>query len=73
MHRARNENPELDDIFLRCARRQSSQIDNHVAGHRLPVLFCFREGGRLPLADGARRGGDHEAKASCRFTMSLVS
>ena len=50
------------------------QIDNHVPGHKLPVMFCFREGGRLVQANEAGRGGDgEEAKAGCRFTMSLVS
>lgn len=50
------------------------QIDNHVAGHKLPVIFCFREGGRLVQANEAGRGGDgEEVKAGCRFTMSLVS
>lgn len=50
------------------------QIDNHVTGHKLPVIFCFREGGRLVQDSEAGRGGDgEEAKAGCRFTMSLVS
>lgn len=49
----------------------SRQIDNHVAGHSLPVLFCFRDGGALVSAnEKSRNGGD--VAGDCRFTMSLV-
>lgn len=55
-----------------------TQIDNHVVGHSLPVLFCFRERG--VLVRGSEAGGcdedggeDGESKEDSRFTMSLVS
>ena len=47
------------------------QVDNHVAGHSLPVLFCFRNGGSLVSASGTScSGGD--VPGDSRFTMTLV-
>lgn len=58
--------------------KNGKQIDNHVAGHSLPVIFCFREKGRLVRGSDAGGSGEHggedgEAKKDSRFTMSLVS
>ncbi|CAM9091454.1 unnamed protein product [Hapterophycus canaliculatus] len=53
------------------------QIDNHVPGHSLPVIFCFRDKGSLVLGsqtsgDGEHGGEDGEAREDSRFTLSLV-
>ncbi|CBN76641.1 conserved unknown protein [Ectocarpus siliculosus] len=50
------------------------QIDSHVAGHRLPVIFCFRKGGRLVQVNEIGMGmpGDDQVKGDCRLAMSLV-
>lgn len=50
----------------------AAQIDNHVAGHRLPVLFCFRKGGHLVTGDATSRVGAKDGE-ECRFSLSLVS
>lgn len=47
------------------------QIDNHVDGHSLPVLFCFREGGALVSANG-KSGSGGDVTGDCRLTVSLV-
>lgn len=49
------------------------QVNNHVADHRLPVLFCFRKGGRLvDNVEAGRSEAYNEATQSSRFTLSLV-
>ncbi|CAM9524405.1 unnamed protein product [Scytosiphon promiscuus] len=61
------------DVCLR-----TLQIDNRVAGHSLPVLFCFRDKGCLIRGSdttsgcGEDGGEDGEAREDSRFTMSLV-
>lgn len=49
----------------------SRQVDNHVAGHSLPVLFCFRNGGSLASSNGTSGSGG-DVTGDCRFTMTLV-
>lgn len=72
---AAHQTASLACVCLSVCLSCGTQIDSHVAGHRLPVVFCFREGGRLVQVNEIGMGmpGDDQVKGDCHLAMSLVS